>query len=231
MGGMQLKLPLVGAFLVALATPAIASAQESPALDRGSNRSHGPDAQDFHFSGGFGWSRDSTLNDALAHSVTVGYRWRFFDAGLVGDFGTRVFGGSYAMTGVTLGAVMQTESGQRFSLGGVLGSDAYVGVGCELFCQSGGASATLPYAGLRASASHVFRSRSSVHFELGVSGFWGRDLETQAVTYTTTGGLLLSGESAPQTQTLGGQRIGAVATVGLTWDTAPRHSASGVARR
>jgi hypothetical protein len=227
---MQLKLPLIGVVLLALGTPAIAGAQESPMLDRSAVRAHGAEAQDLHFSGGFGWSQDTTLQNAVAHSLSVGYRWRFFDAGLVGDFGTRGFGGSYAMTGVTLGATLQTDSGERFTLGGVLGSDAYVNVGCDLFCQNGGgASAPLPYAGLRASASHVFPSRSSVHLELGVSGFWGRDLETQSVSITPTDSLLAPSE--PETRTLGGQRIGAIATVGLTWDTGPRPAASSVARR
>ncbi|GMV19262.1 MAG: hypothetical protein AMXMBFR56_74860 [Polyangiaceae bacterium] len=202
------------------ATSALAA---EPARDAGQperpDQRHGSANQDFHFNAGPGWARDEVLGNVVAHSLTLGYRYGYFEPAIVGNFGTKLFGGSYAALGMSLGAVVQSELGPRFTLRGVVGSDSYSGVGCDLFCQRGGASATLPYAAVHAGASHVFWARGKTHLELGFEGFYGRDLERQRVEYSTTGGLF-----GPTTTTgerlLGGQRVGVVATVGLTFDTA-----------
>ncbi len=210
------------AFAVTLfaAAPALAAdpAQDVGQPERAGQR-HGSAAQDFHFNAGPGWARDEVLGNVVAHSLTLGYRYGHFEPAIVGNFGTKVFGGSYAALGMSLGAVVQTDTGPRFTLRGVLGSDSYSGVGCELFCQSGGASATLPYAAVHAGVSHVFWARGKTHLELGFEGFYGRDLAKERVEYSTTGGLF-GPTTATGERSLGGQRIGVVATVGLTFDTA-----------
>lgn len=222
---------LVLASALLFASPALAAGpaeDQSPATKPRAH--HGSAQQDFHFSAGPGYARDSMLGGVVAHSLTLGYRYGHFEPAIVGDFGSKVFGGSYAAVGMSLGAVLQTESGTRYTLRGLIGSDSYVGVDCGLFCQSGGASATLPYAGAHASVSHVFWSRGAAHLELGLEGFYGRDLDSQRVEYTTTGGLF-GPTTTRDSMRLGGERVGVVATVGLTFDTAPVERSAGLARR
>ncbi len=207
-----------------------ASAQEA---DQGEHElkteKHGPGASDFHFSGGPGWSHDSALGDVVTQSLGVGYRLGPFEPGLAGDVGT-MLNGSYFMLGASAGAVLQTESGVRLTTAAVFGADLYSSVGCGLFCKSGGASATLPYAGGRASVSYVFGSRSRKHLELGVMGFYGRDLTKETVSYSIRGGLLDSNSVSTGQRTLGGERVGAVFVVGITLDS-PAKKSTETARR
>jgi len=173
--------------------------------------------QDVHVAAGPGYAHDAVLGDVVAQSLVVGYRYRWFEPAIVGDFGTPVRGGGYAALGMSLGAVLQTDGGARFGLRGVIGSDSYAGLGCETFC-SRGAAATLPYAAAHMSASYVFPSTGRLHLELGVDTFYGHDLARARVAYVTNGGPL--GPTAlTEERTLGGQRLGVTATVGLTFDT------------
>jgi hypothetical protein len=209
------------AALVLLPRLALAQAPDSTrdSVNAGSSsQRHGPGERDLHFQGGFGLSHDDDVDDALAHDVLATYRFHYLEAGLFGTGGTAL-GPSYLAYGVAVGPVVQSESGLRASLLAQLGGDSYSSIGCGLFCGSGGgASATLPYAGARASLSWVFPAGRRTHFELGMSGFYGRDLEQREVRYTTRDGLFNSGESDEQTTTLGGERVGGTLNAGLTVD-------------
>lgn len=215
---------VVAAFVVTFALCQRASATPSQPHDDGAattpTSKHGSAVDDVHVSGGPGFSRDNVLGGALVHSLTAGYRYGYFEPALVADLGARPFGGTYAAVGVSLGAVLQTDAGYRFSLRGVIGSDSYMGVDCNMFCRRGGAAATLPYAGARLGASYVFWSRGRSHLELGLEGFYGADLEKRRVRYTKTGGLLSDSTSSGE-RVLGGERLGAVVTVGWTFDASP----------
>jgi hypothetical protein len=178
----------------------------------------GPGERDFHFQGGIGASNDDDIGGAFVQDLLASYRFRHLEAGAFATFGTDVFGPGYATYGVAIGPVLQTASGLRGSLLAQIGADSYTSVGCGLFCERGGASATVPYAGAKLSLSHVFSARGRTHLELGVSGFYGSDLERKEVRYTTTGGLFTPGQTSEQTRTLGGERVGGTVNAGLTFD-------------
>lgn len=223
-----------GALLVTLLFAASESHAEEPERDSAPQaRAASPRSQEFHVVGGPGWARDQVLGDVVTQSLALGFRYGWFEPAIVANAGTPIFGGGYASVAMSVGAVIETDDANRFTLRGALGSDSYSGVGCGLFCQSGGASATLPYAGVHVAASHVFGASGRTHLELGLEGFYGRDLARERVDYTTTGGLFGTSTSE-DSRTLGGQRVGALLTVGLTYDVAERRSASSnsaVARR
>lgn len=227
---MKLAAPIMGALCLSAAPAFADDAPRDSAPVEVEQARHGSANQDFHLSAGPGFAHDAVLGNVLAHSLTLGYRYGWFEPAIVGNFGSAVFGGSYASVGMALGGTLQTDSGARFGLRGVIGSDSYASVGCDLFCQRGGASATLPYAAVHASASYVFWARGRTHLELGIEGFYGHDLGKERVSYTTVGGLFGPTTSTAE-RTLGGERIGAFATVGLTYDAVPATSGKKLARR
>jgi hypothetical protein len=203
-----------------LLVPKLAAAQapDSDSVTKRSSPRHGAGERDLHFQGGIGYSSDDELDGAVVQDLLASVRFGYIEAGLFGTFGSELFGPTYAAYGVAAGPVVQTDSGIRAGLLGELGGDSYSSVDCSLFCEGGGASATLPYAGARLSMSSVFKAGGRAHLELGMMGFYGRDLEQREVDYTTTGGLFSSGEVSEHTTTIGGERVGATLNAGLTVD-------------
>jgi hypothetical protein len=180
-------------------------------------------ASDFRFSAGPGAFWGDTL-DGVMVSLLATYRIGPIEAGPTVEGGTQVFGGEYGMLGVTAGPVWRHPSGLRLELLGVFGQDRYSGVGCGLFCDRGGASASMAYAAARGGVSYAFGSTRRRHFELGAAGFYGSDLERRTVDYTTVSKFVFDfngpGEPSVSTQrdTLGGVRGGAMITFGVIVD-------------
>jgi hypothetical protein len=209
---------LVFGFAFLLSLPASAQPKDRGVEDERSDEKHGPGVSDFHFNGGFGWSRDTTLGDSVVHSMTAGYRWRFVDVGVTADLGNPIEQGGYAAITAAIGPTLQLDNGLRFGLLASAGVDHYYRMGCGIYCSTG-ASGTLPYTGARVSAAYVLPAGGNAHLELGVAGFAGTDLGKQTVASD-------AGE-----QKLGGSRVGAVFTVGMTFDTQPNAKKKTTAKR
>src|SRR5688572_22340437 len=94
---------------------------------------------------GVGAGKNASMDGVLASSLDVTLRHHFFQAGieLAGD--SEIFGGNYGSIGGLAGVGVQDPSGVRFELLAATGVGKWSGIGCGLFCDSGGASASLPY--------------------------------------------------------------------------------------
>lgn len=177
-----------------------------------------PEISDLRFNAGLGASSGKTLSAGPAASVLLTYRYRFVEGGALLEGGSELFGGSYGLVAGVLGPVWQSSAGPRLELLAVAGRTGYSGVGCDLFCDGGGASAEMPYLGARAGVSYVVKSRKRGHLEIGGSFGLGSDLRKEHVDYTTTGGFLDDGSPNPGSATLGGTRGTAMFVVGTSID-------------
>jgi hypothetical protein len=216
------RLPTALALACALYVASTEAAAETPLPPDAARAAHAP-LTDFRFQFGSGAFWGETLDGVLL-SLLATYRLGPIEAGATLEGGTQVFGGGYAMTGVTAGPVWRDASGLRFEMLGVLGQDHYSGIGCGMFCDGGGASARMPYGGARAGVSYAFGKRRSWHFELGAAAFYGSDFERRTVAYTTYSRpwLDFDGSNGPDVSThqatLGGMRRGAMITLGFVAD-------------
>jgi len=176
-----------------------------------------PEVSDLRFNAGLGASSGKTLSAGLAGSIMATYRYRFVEAGTLLEGGSEFIGGSYGLIAGVLGPVWQSSDGPRLELLAVAGRTGYSGVGCDLFCDGGGASAEMPFLGARAGVSYVVKSKNRGHLEIGGAFGLGSDLRREHVDYTTTGGFLDDGPHAGST-TLGGMRGTAMFVVGTSVD-------------
>jgi hypothetical protein len=177
-----------------------------------------PDVSDLRINVGVGASSGKTLSAGIAGSIMTTYRYRFVEGGLLLEGGSEFIGGNYGLIAGVLGPVWQSSEGPRLELLAVGGRSGYTGVGCNLFCDSGGASAEMPFLGARAGVSYVVKSRTRAHLEIGGSVGIGSDLRTKHVNYTTTGGLLDDGTPNLGSTTLGGVRGTAMFVIGSSLD-------------
>jgi hypothetical protein len=176
-----------------------------------------PEVSDLRFNAGLGAASGKTLS-GIAGSILLTYRYGFVEAGLLVEGGSEFIGGSYGLMAGVLGPVWQSSDGPRLELLAVGGRSGYSGVGCGLFCDSGGASAQMPFLGARAGVSYVVKSRKRAHLEIGGSFGLGSDLRRKQVDYTTTGGFLDDGSPAAGRTTLGGVRSTAMFVIGTSLD-------------
>ena len=176
-----------------------------------------PEVTDLRVNAGLGASAGKTLSGGLAGSLMTTYRYRFVEGGVLLEGASEFIGGRYGLAAGVLGPVFQSSEGPRLELLAVAGRTGYDGVGCGLFCDSGGASASMGYLGGRAGVSYVVKSRKRAHLELGGSIGFGSDLQRKHVDYTTTGGFLDDGTHSAST-TLGGVRTTAMFVIGTSID-------------
>ena len=121
--------------------------------------------------------------------------------------------------GALAGFGFQDPTGIRLELLGTTGMGAWSGVGCGLFCNSGGASASLPYLGARAGVGYAFSRRAKAHFTLGVSGYHDAYLGSKSVDVTTSDNWFGPGTStSTNTKHFGGSRSGGLLTLGAVVD-------------
>jgi hypothetical protein len=177
-----------------------------------------PEVSDLRINAGLGASSGKTLSAGIAGSIMTTYRYRFVEGGLLLEGGSELIGGNYGLIAGVLGPVWQSSEGPRLELLAVGGRTGYSGVGCGMFCDSGGASAEMPFLGARAGVSYVVKSRKRAHLEIGGSFGLGSDLQEKHVNYTTTGGFLDDGSPTPGSTTLGGMRATAMFVVGTSVD-------------
>lgn len=217
-------LSFAAALALAALAPATAAAQTPPADHGPTSERHGPSASDFVFRGGFGAGHADVLSSTdgvetiVTQSLYLGGRWKWLELGVPLDAGSEIFGPYYVQSGPAVGATWQSGSGWRAGVMGQLGLAHYGRVHCGLFCESGGASADLPFVGLRLHGAYVFRSGSNTHFYLGAEAFASEDLQKKAVQYTTVGGLFTPGQESTSEATMGGTRYAFVLQAGLTYD-------------
>jgi hypothetical protein len=177
-----------------------------------------PDVSDLRINAGVGASSGKTLSAGIAGSIMTTYRYHFVEGGLLLEGGSEFIGGNYGLVAGVLGPVWQSSEGPRLELLAVGGRSGYSGVGCNLFCDSGGGSAEMPFLGARAGVSYVVKSRKRAHLEIGGSFGLGSDLRRKHVDYTTTGGFLDDGTPTPGSTMLGGVRSTAMFVIGTSLD-------------
>jgi hypothetical protein len=177
-----------------------------------------PEVSDLRVNAGLGAASGKTLSGGPAGSLMATYRHRFVEAGVLLEGGSEFFGGRYGLAAGVLGPVFQSSEGPRLELLAVAGRTGYDGVGCGMFCDGGGASASMGYLGGRAGVSYVLKSRKRAHLEMGGSIGFGSDMERKHVDYTTTGGLLDDGTTSAGSKTLGGIRTTAMFVIGTSVD-------------
>jgi hypothetical protein len=165
---------------------------------------------------GVGAGKNASMDGVLASSLDLTLRHQFFQGGieLTGD--SEIMGGNYGSAGGLAGVGVQDSSGVRFELLAATGVGKWSGIGCGLFCDAGGASASLPYVGGRASVAYAFARRARGHFVLGLSGYHDRYLGSETVTYTTTSDNWFSEGSSTTTSEMrfSGSRGGGLLTLG-----------------
>jgi hypothetical protein len=177
-----------------------------------------PCAHDIRINFGAGaFDGDALDGGGLVFNALATFRWGHLQVGGLAEGGTQVFGGSYAFFGTALGPVCQMPAGTRLELLLYAGGVSYQGVGCNMFCRSGGASGRFGHYGVRAGGSYVFGRSEHRHFELGLAGSMGADIGQRRVDYTTTGGMFEE-TTTSHTTTLGGQRWAAFVTMGVALD-------------
>jgi hypothetical protein len=199
------------------AVPALAEQRDASAEPQ-ARVSGVPELADLRLNAGLGVASGQTLSGGPAAALMTTFRYSYVEGGGLFEAGSELFGGHYSLVAGTLGPVWQSSRGPRLELLGVVGHSAYGGVGCNLFCDRGGASAQMPYVGARAGVSYVVRSRKRAHLELGASFAVGSDLEQKQVDYVTYGGFLDDGEPNHSSTTLGGRRSTALFTIGTNID-------------
>ncbi len=197
--------------------PALAEQRDAGASPQ-ARGSGAPELADLRLNAGLGVATGQTLSGGPAAALLTTFRYSYVEAGGLFEAGSELFGGHYSLVAGTLGPVWQSSQGPRLELLGVLGQSSYGGVGCGLFCDSGGASAQMPYVGARAGVSYVVRSTKRAHLELGASFAVGSDLERKQVDYVTYGGFLDDGDPNYSRTTLGGRRSTALFTIGTNID-------------
>ncbi len=171
---------------------------------------------DVRFDFGVGGFGSRTIESGVTVSVLGTVRYRYLQAGLIAEGGAQLFAGEYGFTGGVVGPVWQSASGARLELLGVAGSNTYH-LSCGLFCESRGASASLPWAGVRAGASYRFFPSRRGHFDLGLAGTFGSDLRRRELRYSVEEGLWISTTSERVT-TVGGTRASMLLTLGGSFD-------------
>lgn len=182
---MPRTLPFAGALvLLALATTHSARAEEidTVATSTSPSVSVRPSAYLGLLAGpGNGWALVGLETMVLVENLRLG---GFAEAG------SQVFGGNVATFGGTVGIGSRPDAGPLdFFLGIEGGTHHYSRLGDDLFATTvAGGSATLPFAGARATATYYFGK--SRRFGLGLTAFARADLTTRDVATTTTGGLL-----------------------------------------
>lgn len=178
-----------------------------------------PPATDLVVRGGLGAGSSTPIGGVLSATLELGVRRGLVQGGfeLTGD--TEVFGGDYSSAGVMAGLGFRSAHGVRLELLGTGGIGRWHGVGCGLFCTSGGASGSLPYLGARAGIGYVFGRRRG-HFLLGVAGHLDEYLGSEEVSYSsTTSNLLGPGTSTNvDTREFSGSRTALLATFGAVID-------------
>ncbi len=174
--------------------------------------------QDFLLTAGLGGFSNHTLS-GVDLSVLGAMRYDFIEGGVLIQGGSEIFGGTYVLFGGAAGLGLQAENGLRLDLQGVVAADSYSGIGCGLFCDSGGAAATLPWAGGRLELSQVFQRDRHVHFQLGLAVTAGTDIGRTTVNYETAGtGIFGDTTSSQDTVTLGSPILSIQLAVGVVFD-------------
>ncbi|MBL8721546.1 MAG: hypothetical protein JNL79_36505 [Myxococcales bacterium] len=124
------------------------------------------------------------------------------------EVGSQVFGGNVATFGGTVGIGSRPDAGPLdFFLGVEGGTHHYSKLGDDLFATTiAGGSATLPFAGARATATYYFGK--SRRFGLGLTAFARADLSTREVATTTTSGFF-ENRTESHLERAGFQNVGA----------------------
>jgi len=124
------------------------------------------------------------------------------------EAGSQVFGGNVATFGGIVGIGSRPDAGALdFFLGIEGGTHHYSKLGDDLFSSTVvGGSATLPFAGARATATYYFGK--SRRFGLGLTAFARADLSTREVATTTTGGFF-ENRTESHLERAGFQNVGA----------------------
>jgi hypothetical protein len=182
-----------------------------------------PELSDLRINAGSGVAHGETLS-GLAMAGLATFRYSFVEGGVVLEGAHGVFGGTYSMVGGALGPVWQSPRGPRLELLGVAGRIHYSGIGCGWGCQSGGASAELPYFGARAGVSYVAQWTKRMHVEIGASLSFGRDTPKHVEYTTYDRGLIFDTDYHlnRSSTTLGGRRSSALFVIGGNIDLGPR---------
>lgn len=180
-----------GVFIAWALAPRVAHADEL----------HGLRPLDLRVPFGFGLSGDSSLS--VDFSAQPMLRYRFIEAGALYDAEAELSRKTSSLYAFAAGFVDQEPNGMRFELAGLLGAHHRSGIGCDL-CKSGGAQATLPWAGARFDLSASFSRRKRAHFNFGFAVIGGRDLRDKNVGYTVTDDTLLGGETTTMGRELTG---------------------------
>lgn len=175
-------------------------------------------SQDILLSGGIGGFSNHVLS-GVDLSVLGVMRYGFIEGGMLVQGGSELFGGTYFLFGGAAGLGLQAESGLRLDLLGVVAADSYSGINCGLFCDSGGASATLAWAGSRLELSQVFQRDRHTHFQLGLAVTAGTDIGRPTVDYETTGEGIFGGTTSSQgTAHLGSATLSIELALGVVFD-------------
>ncbi|HEY4157923.1 MAG TPA: hypothetical protein VGM29_07490 [Polyangiaceae bacterium] len=203
------------AAMVALGTPCLSAA---PLADAPRTATAAPG--DVRVLGALGLFGEWDHNAGAELSLLTSVRYGFLEGGLLAEHGGALWDGSYGLIGGAFGPVYQAAGGFRLELLGVVGVSSYSGMGCGLFCEDGGASATLPWVGARLGTTYVFSRHRSQHFEIGGALTVGSDAERKSVTYTTTNTDLLDSNTHTESDTarLGGSRITLEFVFGFVFD-------------
>jgi hypothetical protein len=171
---------------------------------------------------GVGAGANEPMAGGLTSSLSVTGRYSVLQGGLelAGD-AAPLGRATYGALGGLAGLGVQDASGVRFDLLGSAGMGSWKGLGCGLFCDSGGGSASLPYVGFRVGIAYAFTRRARAHFVLGLVGYYDNFYGSQDITYTTTSenGLFDSDTTTSQHSAhVAGHRSGAMVQLGVLFD-------------
>jgi hypothetical protein len=179
---------------------------------------------DFRFGAGLGIFGNSKDVGAVFSGYAL-LQWDALEAGVSGHIGGAALDYDLAGGGFLAGLGATTRWGLRGDVLGELGLEHYSGVdNGEFFLPNGdpGASATLPYAGVRAGLSYQFARRSRSHFELALWGIYQDDLTRENVAYTYVVSSQDSWTHTPYTSqadhTVGSPRLIGLLAVGGSFD-------------
>ena len=170
---------------------------------------------DFHLAGEMG-IYTSPAGGGISHGVLAMWRGGPLEVGIEGQFGLGFFSYSYFSAGAVGGLVLAPTDHWRFDLLGQVGGNQYVGFdNGSILSHDPGASAALPYAGLRASITHRVRT-----FEIGIAGGYVADIGRTDVHYTYNDTDWFSGrpEYYDRTVHVGTDRVTAMLTLGGAFD-------------
>jgi len=152
--------------------------------------------------------------------VSAALTWRSgpLQVGAAADAGSAVLGYGYFGYAAVAGLGWRSASGWQLDAVAVGGIHHYEGFGRGLLGSDPGASATLPFVGLRAGPSYAFGS-GGTRFAIGVVAFGETDIASRTVAYSYMGDGWFDGPTQQREErTVWTARAGVALRLGLTHD-------------